>query len=241
MGQSGTIASMRKIMIVSLEPPPLTLTPALLEILGGGFIGVAYPPEGAIILALVSGIVVLVKRTRQQAETEQALKIFDEWNHQEQTWIPTRALAQEAAKQASAIGHSEIILAKELHTLSSLTKKERSWHMENWYAPLREWYNQDISPLNYEGFKRQGIDGVLEVGILNYEIYRDHLFMQVMNKLIDASTGRVAGRARSLSYRWVGPPRELFMSGGEKFKNIFMEEGVKLLQENLRRIGFPPH
>ncbi len=55
--------------------------------------------------------------------------------------------------------------------------------MENWLAPIRAWYNGDISPFDYREFAEQGIDAVLEIGVLNYELVGgDHLLVQVMRQ-----------------------------------------------------------
>ncbi len=51
-------------------------------------------------------------------------------------------------------------------------------------------------------------------------------------------TAKVEGRARSFAALKVGSPQELFLNRGEAFKNIFTEEGRRLLQKTLAKLVF---
>jgi|GEM_PF-1900876 len=231
--------AIRKMVVVPVQPPPLILGPAILEALGNVPIMSAYPPEGAAALTIISGIAVLTQLSKYEEKRANALKVLEEWYTSDKAWIPTRVLAHEAASQISKILSVEVIVSKELHTLSAGHRKEATLFMENWYAPLRAWYKQDVSTVNIEKYQLQGVDTLLEVGILNYEIFRGCFLMQVLTKMVNVSSGKVVAKARSIVENPppIGSPEELFRNQGERFKKIFMIEGRKQLNENLRKLG----
>jgi len=239
-GTSEIFLSIKRVIVVPVEPPPLIISPSILEALGDVPIISGYPPEGGAVLTLISGIVVLSQLSKYEERRENVLKLLNEWNASDQTWIPTRALAQEAANQILESRNYDVVVRQELYAPPSLSKKEITWHMENWYAPLREWYNQDIPALKPEDYRRQDIDTALEIGIINYELHRGHLLIQVLTKLITISTGRVEARARSYEDVEIGPPEKLFQNEAYEFKQIFVREGKKLLKDNFRKIGLLP-
>jgi len=235
------LSGIRKIVVVPVEPPPLTLGPAILEALGDVPVISGYPPEGVAALTLISGIVVLTQQSKYEEKRENVLKVLEEWYSNDKTWVPTRVLAQEAANKISKTNSFEVILKKEMLTLP-VEKRETTLLMENWYAPLRAWYNKDTSTLNIDEYQRQGVDAILEVGIVNYDIYRGYFVMQVLTKLVSVPSGKVEARARFITDNPppIGLPDELFRNQGEKFKKIFMIEGRKQLNDNLKKIGLLP-
>lgn len=235
------LSGIRKIVVVPVEPPPLNLGPAILEALGDVPVIAIYPPEGAAVLTLISGIVVLTQLSKYEERRENVLKILEDWYCNDKTWVPTRVLSHEAANKISAANSFEVITRQEMLTLP-VEKRETTLLMENWYAPLRAWYNKDTSTLNIDECQRKGVDAILEVGILNYEIFRGYFVMQVLTKLVRVSSGKVEAKARFFTENPppIGLPDELFRNQGEQFKKIFMIEGRKLLNSNLKKIGLLP-
>ncbi|MDH4266970.1 MAG: hypothetical protein OEW45_15170 [Deltaproteobacteria bacterium] len=232
-------STIRKIVVVPVQPPPLILGPAILEALGDVSVMSGYPPEGAAALTFISGIAVLTQLSKYEEKRANILKELEEWYSSDKAWVPTRILANEAASQISKIHSFEVIVSEELHTLSAVNRKEATLFMENWYAPLRAWYKRDVSTVNTEKYQLQGVDTLLEVGILNYEIFRGNFLMQVLTKMVSVSSGKVVAKARSIveSPPPIGPPEEVFRNQGERFKKIFMNEGRKQLNENLKKLG----
>lgn len=235
------LSSLRRIVVVPIEPPPLTLAPAILEALGDVPVISAYPPEGAIILQLIAGIAVLIQKSKYEEKRANVLKTLEEWYKDDQTWVPTKVLAQEAGKQISKVNNFQVTVRHEMLTLP-IEKREPTLLMENWYAPLREWYNQDVSDLNLDEYQREGVDAILEVGILNYEVFRGYFVLQVLTRIVNVSSGKVEAKARYISESPppIGPPEELFRNQAEKFKKIFMVEARKQLNNNLKKIGLLP-
>ena len=238
-------SSIHKIVIVPVEPPPLSLTPAIFDawpdVSDDVHIANLYSPRAVGPLVLIGGIVVATKLPNAVKRRADVLKTLDEWYASDRAWVPTRVLGHEAANRISADRSYEVIVRQELHTPSSLVKREATWHMENWYAPLRKWYNQDRPALIPEEYNRQDIDAFLEIGILNYEfITGNKLSIQVLTKLVSVSSGKVEARNRSYAQVQLGTPEELFRNQGEQFKQILMSVGGRLLESNLRQIGMIP-
>lgn len=240
-------SSIRKIVIVPVEPPPLSLTPAIFDAfpdasdeaqIGSGSL---YPPQAVGPLILIAGIMVLPKIPTAYEERADVLKTLDEWYATDRVWVPTRILGQMAANRISTARPYDVVVRQELYTPPSLARKERTWHMENWYAPLREWYNQDKPALNSEEYNQQDIDAALEIGIINYEVITGNkLSIQVFTKLVSVSSGKVEARNRSYAQVQLGTPQELFRNQGQQFKKIFMDAGGSLLEYNLQKIGLIP-
>lgn len=246
---------MRKIIIVPVEPPPLTVSGGVFKACDesdlidegnqgdegvSGSLHPAIAPAAALII-VVGGIYYLVnlpKAKRLRADLEETI---NEWYSSDRIWIPTRVLAREAAYQIASANSYEAVVSEKMYSPPSLKKREITFFMENWYRPLRGWYNQNFAALELEECKRQGVDAVLEIGIINYEIDAQGSFiLQVFIKLCSVATRRVEGRAKSIVFLKVGCPQEIFKNQAETFKKIFEEEGGKLLKQDLIQVGLLP-
>lgn len=245
LGRSDVFSSIRRILIVPVEPPPLTLTPAIFDAWpassGDVSIGNLYPPDAAAALFIISGIAALSRLPEYHNIRTKALTTLDEWYASDQSWIPTRILCHESVALISSSRSYEIIVRQALYTPSSLKSREVTLTMENWLAPLREWYNQEKPALSPDDYNRNDIDAVLEVGILNYEMITGNILsIQVFTKLIDVTSGNVEARDRCYAQINVGAPYDLFKNGGHRFKKIFKEAGGRLLECSLKKIGLIP-
>lgn len=121
-------------------------------------------------------------------------------------WIPTVVLAQKVTARIASGGKHEVFMERALRKYPGIATRERAVFLENWMAPMRDWYNQDFSPFDYRAYRDQDVDTVLEVGLLNYSLYRDHMILQVMLRLVDPGTGRVLGRARQTDLARIEQP-----------------------------------
>lgn len=245
MGRPDIYSSIRRILIVPVEPPPLTMTPAIFDAWpassADAYTGSLYPPTAAGALFIISGIVAIARLPQYDKLREKALTTLGDWYASDQSWVPTRVLCYESANLISSSRSYEIIVRQELYTPSSLKSREVTWTMENWYAPLRKWYNREEPALSPEEYKQKDIDAVLEVGIINYELITGNILsIQVFTKLINVATGIVEARDRCYTQINVGPPYELFKNQGHRFKKIFKEVGESLLECNLKKIGLIP-
>jgi hypothetical protein len=159
---------------------------------------------------------------------------------EEEAWIPTIVLSQEAAGQITLEGKSAVILERKIQEISGITNRGRTITLENWMAPIRAWYNQDISSYDYKSYRERNVDAVLEVGLCNYTLGRTHMLLQVMLKLIDPATGNVLGRARNVEFVEVKKMDKLFIDNGLPFKELFAATGKKPVIENLKYLGLLP-
>ncbi|MGR9099682.1 MAG: hypothetical protein ACU826_03870 [Gammaproteobacteria bacterium] len=227
------LASIRKIAVVPLEPPPLFLGPVILEALGD-------VPNFGYPLDIIGGIVVLTQLTKYKEERENMLEKQRTWHEKNQVWVPTRALAREAARRIAKAHSYEVSVSQKLQILPGVKNRAATWHMQNWYAPIKRWYDSDAVTLNTDDFRRQGIDAILEIGILNYEISRGYFYLQVMTKLTSVSSGKVVARAR---YIPGGTPpqvesyKRLFENEAAHFKEVFTTESGRQLGDNLKKMG----
>jgi hypothetical protein len=62
--------------------------------------------------------------------------------------------------------------------------------IEDGNARIKRWYNEDVTQIDYSGLKLEGLDAILEVGILGTPK------LQAMVRLVDPTTKQVLGRAR---------------------------------------------
>lgn len=242
-----TVREIRKIVVVPMEAPPLEVAPLALN---GNFPGankyLVFAPDptmilaGGMVVAMVFGIVMLVELP---AAIREAAKIADSLESvfgSGEAWIPTAVLAQEATRRIGSGGRHEVVMERALLKYPGITNRERTVLLENWMAPMRDWYSQDSSPFDYRAYKDRDIDAVLEVGLLNYSLYRDHMILQVMLRLVDPGTGRVLGRARQTDLARIERPDSLFEENGRLFKDLFAEMGGKLVAAALITIGLQP-
>ena len=225
------VASIRRIVIVPMEPPPLGGGGGVLESVPEGD-----PICGALLLA-TAGVLMLVSPPPDGPQPMDLCEKVEEWYASEDAWVPTVVLAKEAADCLLTTGAWEVLVSAKLRSPRSLTNRGTTWHMENWYRPLRKWYNQGTSALSREELDQQDADAVLEVGVLNYAFHREHFVFQVMTKLVTVSDGAVQARARSFVDLETDDPRKLFDDEAAGFKQLVADHGRKLLEDNLDKMG----
>lgn len=233
-----------------MEPPPLEVLP--LSGTGGslamGNLGTvaSLSPEGTGAIAVLAfGIFLLIDLPESARRSAKAAASIDDLLAAGDAWIPTVILSREAASQLTSAGNREVVLEPGFRKLPDMRNRERTVFLENWYRPIRNWYNREVSPFDYGSWKDRGFDAVLEVGLLNYSIYQSpwgnagdsHMILQVLLKLVDPSTGRVLGRARSDAMDRPDGKEGYFDNGARRFKETFSSMGRKLMAEDLRKIG----
>jgi hypothetical protein len=240
------VRGIRKIAVVPMEAPPLEVAPFALSgtfdnassylvlapdrvMLAGGKVGV-----------MVFGIFMLMELPTAIREAAKVAESLDSMLGSEDAWIPTTVLAQEATRRIASEGSHDAILERAFLKYPGITNRERTVFLENWMAPIRDWYGQDVSPFDYRAYKDRGVDAVLEVGLSNYSLYQDHMILQVLLKLVDPGTGRVLGRARQTDLARINRPESLFEGNGRPFKDLFTEMGGKLVAADLADIGLLP-
>jgi len=211
-----------------MEPPPLTVTERFIN---PGFTG-AYGP-GAGVLAVVYGVVVIIKTQSDYYKSKNASKEYKDLLSSKGIWIPTEILANRAFEILELRGKGKITHRPGYIEIPGIENRERSLFMENWYAPIRAWYNENPSLPNYDRGHEGVRDVILEIGLLNYELYADNLILHVMVKLVDTRTGKIIGRVRNSGMLEVGSTKDLFLNDALGFKDAFSTLGFRLLNECL--------
>lgn len=239
-----SINRIRKIKVVPMEAQPLEmlfLTDASLFTSNVFWVNapVGSIQTGGRVLVMISGIFVLMELPEAAKQSAKVAESFESMLGSREAWIPTMILAQEAAKQITSKGKYDVTVMQTFHKFPGLINRERTFSGENWQAPIRSWYNNNTSPFDYKSLKNQGIDAVLEVGMLNYSLYNDTIIVQVSLKLVDPSTGQVLGRARAYDHQKI-ETSGLFENNGRNFKDLFASIGRKLLTDDLKSIGLLP-
>ncbi len=220
------LASAKQIVIVPVEPPPL-IAPGLAARPVGAELGLlATLPESAAqpggrILASVGGIVMLIQAAAAGRSTGEPRRL-DDVLADPATWLPTRALANEAAARLREDSARTVIMTTKYLRLP-VGDRAMTWHMENWYKPIRAWFNDDNAGVGYEELVTDhGV--ILEIGLITYEWHGPYFWAQVLMKVVDPRTGQVIGRARHFTgRRKVGPFEEVLANDVAPLKEIFAE------------------
>ena len=238
----------RGIVIVALEPPPLTFGPgvdvgaALASNVGAGM---SYSlsettAQAGRTLWLVSGIVMLVDAPRRSRVADRQAESAEAILNAEDAWVPTVVLAQEAQALLQAAGVAEVRVSAQVRTLPGVENRARTFTMHNWYQPVKDWFAEDTSPFQYGGPEVQPGEFVLEVGLGNYEVMTDTIFVMVYTKLVDPATGRTIAKERRYKYPTVGRTEPLFRGDASGFKTMFADTARPMLRESLREMKLLP-
>jgi hypothetical protein len=156
---------------------------------------------------------------------------------QPDAWMPTVGLAFEAAEFLATGGKRQASVVSGYAKLP-ITDRSVNVMMENWYAPVRRWYNTDASMLDYAQQITPRPDAVLEVGVLNFEYVGDRMLFQVMVKLIDPTTGKVLARARETAMPKGKPLAEMLQNKGEALRDLIDTTAKSLMPKCLNDVGF---
>jgi len=232
------LAGIKSVYIVPMETPPLTIDAAYVASAPAVFAYSfpRYSPDMARAAGILSGIAILFELPRMQrplvypGELEKQLAPTKEW-------VVTVEFAHEAERLLAPAGRSTNI-SPGVRPIPGIEDRSRTALMENWMAPIRDWYNDESPSTGYAGLKSQGIDAVLEIGISNYEIQNGVFAMQVHVRLIDAGSGRLLGRAREAHVAEGLPPMdELFADAAKPFKELVTREGNQFVAKCLQELG----
>ncbi|MBS1212743.1 MAG: hypothetical protein H6R26_1360 [Proteobacteria bacterium] len=240
--QAGAI---RTILVVAVEPPPLEVIPDLIETRLPVYRQndtVPYDlflerklfrnPGGVLVAGLVSHNDVVSEVVPAAGATGTTLEpVAALGDH----WTPTVVLAQAAAAQLTGGGVNAI--ADSRYFRLPLAAGDRTANLVHWQEAVRQWYNRDISPVNYASRGEGRVDAVVEVGIGTYRIFHEQAPLEVLVKLIDPASGRVVGRTRAEAFPVPGSAPTLLDRGAEKFKQVMADTGAQLVNQGLRELG----
>jgi hypothetical protein len=240
------VSSMHKIVVIPMEPPPLMVDPLVssnqlfVEGLRTSTTLTQIPDKSTQtpgrVGAIVFGILMLTQLPDAYTESVEVADSVEDILTREDVWIPTIILAEEAASQISSHTSHQVTVVKKYKRIPGLTERERTWHMWNWHKPIGDWYDQKVSPFDYTSYTNQDIDGVLEVGIIDYRIYPSYLRMILLLKLIDPANGDVIGRAYQDEYSRRMQLQYLLRNNAENLKAELVILGREAMLNGLKRI-----
>lgn len=236
------------IVIVPLEPPPLTFGPgvdvgaALASNVGAGM---SYSlsettAQAGRALWVLSGIVMLVEAPRRSRLADRQAESAEAILNAQDVWVPTVVLAQEAQALLQAAGVTQVRVAEQVRVVPGIENRERTFTMHNRYQPVKDWFDQDTSPFRYAEPEFLRGELVLEIGLGNYEVMTDTMIVMVYTKLVDPATGATVAKERKYKYPTVGKTEELFRGDAAAFKTTFADTVRPAVRECLQKMRLLP-
>ena len=149
------------------------------------------------------------------------------------TWMPTLAVAQQAAQQLGAQGIKTVLSANYLPL--PLVAAQRDAQLQHWQTAAVEWYAQPSSTADY---RQQPVDAVLELGIANYRIFEGQTSVQLLLKLIDPASGRVLASTRAATFALADAVPLLRDDDSAPFKQVLTQMQAQLLRQCLQELGW---
>jgi hypothetical protein len=241
------LSGLRAIAIVPIEAPPLLVHPSTdADRAAVAAVGLASPggPKGGggyILLPILCPLCALVampliysaSSTPREGETATITR------EQPPPWMPTAGLARLAAQLLQRAGTREAFVVEGYAQLP-IEDRSVTGFMENWLAPVRRWYNAEVSMLDYTQLGAPRADAILEVGVSSYEYFGSRLILQVHVKLSDPTTKQVLGRARNGDWPKAKPLAELLQDQGQPLRRLIETTGEALLTQCLQDLGLIP-
>ena len=230
-----TAASLTHVHIVPIEGPPLSGLDLSRTNLSGTELVVAGTAVGSNSLLVAGGVMMIAALPEANASSAAASQRVESLLDFDGIWEPTVELAQEATRQLEIASKYTVSVDSEIKPLPGVERREATFFMENWMAPLRAWYNADRSPFSYSDQINSGV--VLEVGLLNYEVSLNLISIQVVMKVVDPATGKVIANARKFSNTRIDEPDSLFEENAAAYKQQFRDITTTLVQECIEKLG----
>lgn len=241
---TAAIAGARAIVMVPIESPPLSVAPNMADaMLAANTVSVvsyatgADPLQATRTMGVVSGIIFLADLPAQTKVAAQRSERAEALLNAKGLWVPTVALAQEAQALIAADGPRKVRISESVRPLPGIKNRDRTFSMHNWYGPVKAWYRLPQSPFSYSVPEVNEGDLVLEVGLGNYELVSDLLFIYVQVKLVDPATGRTLAKDREYVSPSVRDAASLFGEDASGFKRAFSDAAHLALGDILQKIG----
>jgi hypothetical protein len=237
----------RAIVVVPVEAPPLLVHPGsdadrtaikaayitVPEGGGGAFVPLMLMPNP---LAAVGGTAFLASLAVSSFPREGESLVLT--SAKPSPWMPTAMLAGTAAQLLQASGaHSASVIQG--YAQLPITDRSVNVMMENWYAPIRRWYNSGVSMADY-GQLPAGTDAVVEIGIINYEYFSNRLLLQVMVKVVDPKTQRIVARSREGKAPKGSALAAMLANQGQPMRDLINSTANAMLSKCLEDVGLVP-
>lgn len=180
-------------------------------------------------------LMLLTDVSRENDRNAKLSQIIEDLLNKNEIWEPTVEIAKETMRQLEAINDYSVSVNPEIQPISSVKQGKK----EYWPTKLREFYNMDISPFSYP--EQPSTGAILEVGLLNYNIYYgDQFLVFVMMKLVDSTSRSVIANAQcSLWYYSINPVHDdsSFFTSDNGFKKNFRETIATIVPNCIKYLG----
>lgn len=232
------LRDVQSVCFVPMQPPPLSLAPepygGTLAVVGAVML---LPP-----LVVVGGLLVLCDLPCATARAEQQGNRLEQQLRDQVTWVPTQVFAAHGADRLqSARSGWQVGCETRVTAMPGIANPARTWHMHNWYGPIGDWYAAEpAAPAAAGTIASPPRRLQVAVAVSNYEVYRDHLILHVLIKVVDADTGRVLGRARDIATQAIPEAGNLLADGAARLKRAIATVGTALLDRLLTDVGLLP-
>ena len=115
--------------------------------------------------------------------------------------VPTAGLAQRAAEILQRSGGRTVYLVDGYLRLPRVDRAQYPMAVASeGHARIARWYDEAVTAIDYRRLGRDGLDAILEVGILG-DLKRTHPKGHVLVRLGDPTTKQVLGRAEDWPFR----------------------------------------
>ena len=227
--------SLTHVHVVPIEGPPLSGMGLSRANLSGAGLVAGGTTTGSSALLVVGSVMMIAAQPEANAKSAAASQSIESLLDKDEVWEPTVELAQEATRLLENASSYSVRTDSEIKPLPGVERREATFFMENWMAPIRAWYNADRSPFSYSDQVDSGV--VLEVGLSNYEMTGDYFFIQVLMKVVDPKTGMVIANTRKYSNTKFDDIDSLFEDDAAAYKQLFREITAELVQECIDKLG----
>jgi hypothetical protein len=247
------VSGLRAVAIVPIEAPPLLLHPrteadrAAVAAVGlappgpGGnpFPYAPYMPLTIFCPLCAAGFAIAMPVTLAASSTPRAREAATMTREQPPPWMPTAGLARIASQLLQRAGRPETFVV-EGYAVLPIADRSVNEYLENWMAPVRRWYNAEVSMLDGAQLGAPQVDAILEVGVSNYEYIGSRLILQVMAKLSDPRTKQVLGRARNADSPKAESLALMLQDHGQPLRRLIETTGEALVIQCLKDLGLIP-
>lgn len=243
----------RTVLVVPVESPPLEVIPDPIETRFPVYNQFQYQsmpssvylektvyknPGGVLIAGLVSKDDIMpIADIHQTPASIEKIAGLEPTASLSENWTPTFILAQEAVSQLNG-ERINAILSKHYYHLP-IASGDRNANLGNWRSAVEQWYDQNMSSVDYRQYDLEHVDAVLEVGIQTYSIFNAQTSLQVLIKLIDPDTRQVIGRISAKTLSVEDSPESLLNNEAESFKRLVADMGAQLVTQGLTDLGLP--
>ncbi len=183
-------------------------------------------------------------------------------SNKNEIWEPSNEVAKITKRHLETVGNYSITIAPDVEPLPGVEswevgRRKFNW---NWYIPVKNWYNEDTSSIDY--MEQPNADTVMEVSTPQTSLYRysgtslghsdvDRYMLWISMKLVDTTSRTVLANATCVGL-WpqtrdffgrlgLGKSQlnrnSLLANGGSGIKELFRKTAALAVPECIKSLG----